>query len=68
MRLDPPGVPLQGARMTDEAEFLEGQLLIAMPGMTDRRFERSVVFICAHSSEGAMGLIINKPARELNFA
>ena len=54
--------------MTDEAEFLEGQLLIAMPGMTDRRFERSVVFICAHSSEGAMGLIINKPARVLNFA
>lgn len=39
---------------------LTGQLLIAMPGMDDPRFARSVVFICAHSDEGAMGVIINK--------
>ena len=39
-----------------------------MPSMGDSRFERAVIFICAHSDEGAMGLIINKPARELDFA
>lgn len=38
-----------------------GKLLIAMPGMSDPRFEKSVVYICAHSDDGAMGLIINKP-------
>lgn len=41
---------------------LTGKLLIAMPGMGDPRFEHAVVFICAHSDEGAMGLIVNKPA------
>ncbi|THD85120.1 YqgE/AlgH family protein [Aliigemmobacter aestuarii] len=45
-----------------------GQLLIAMPGMGDPRFDKSVVFICAHSPEGAMGLIINKPNPDLPFA
>ena len=39
-----------------------------MPGMGDLRFERSVIFLCAHSAEGAMGLIVNKPAPELRFA
>jgi putative transcriptional regulator len=53
---------------TTEARFLDGQLLIAMPGMGDPRFERSVIFVCAHSAEGAMGLIVNKPAQELRFA
>jgi putative transcriptional regulator len=53
---------------TREARFLDGQLLIAMPGMGDLRFERSVIFMCAHSAEGAMGLIVNKPAPELSFA
>jgi putative transcriptional regulator len=47
---------------------LTGQLLIAMPGMGDPRFEKSVILICAHSGDGAMGLIINKPARKLTFA
>lgn len=46
---------------------LEGQLLIAMPGMGDSRFERSVVFLCAHSEDGALGLIVNKPTREIRF-
>ncbi len=44
---------------------LTGKLLIAMPGMGDPRFEQSVVLICAHSEEGAMGLIINKPTEEV---
>lgn len=46
---------------------LAGKLLIAMPGMADPRFQRSVVLICAHSDEGAMGLIVNKPAGDLSF-
>jgi putative transcriptional regulator len=50
------------------AEFLEGQLLISMPGMGDSRFERAVIFLCAHSTDGAMGLIVNKPAPELRFS
>jgi putative transcriptional regulator len=47
--------------------FLEGKLLIAMPGMSDPHFEKSVVFMCAHSAEGAMGIIINKPVAGLSF-
>lgn len=47
---------------------LAGQLLIAMPGMGDPRFDKSVVFMCAHSEEGALGLIVNKPMEELTFA
>lgn len=47
--------------------FLEGKLLIAMPGMSDDRFEQTVIFICAHSSKGAMGIVINKPIPGLSF-
>ncbi len=46
---------------------LQGQLLIAMPDMTDPRFHRSVVQICAHSDEGAMGLIVNKRIEDLDL-
>jgi putative transcriptional regulator len=46
---------------------LEGQLLIAMPNMTDKRFAKSVIYMCAHSSEGAMGLIINHRATHISF-
>lgn len=51
----------------DETASLEGHFLIAMPGMADERFARSVVYVCAHSSNGAMGFIINK-AQPLSFA
>ena len=47
---------------------LSGKLLIAMPGMGDTRFEKSVIYLCAHSDDGAMGLIVNKPAHELSFS
>ncbi len=50
---------------SESTDYLDGKLLIAMPGMTDTRFSRSVVFMCAHSDEGAMGLIVNKPMEEL---
>jgi putative transcriptional regulator len=46
---------------------LEGQLLLAMPIMTDKRFARSVIYLCAHSKEGAMGLIINHRADHITF-
>lgn len=49
------------------AERLEGQMLIAMPGIGDPRFERAVIFMCAHSPDGAMGLVVNKPAEDLTF-
>ncbi len=45
-----------------DSSDLGGKLLIAMPGMGDPRFDRSVIFLCAHSDEGSMGLIVNKPA------
>jgi putative transcriptional regulator len=48
--------------------FLEGQLLLAMPAMTDKRFRRSVIYMCRHSEEGAMGIIINKRAKKVTFA
>ncbi|MHA3978025.1 YqgE/AlgH family protein [Halovulum sp. GXIMD14794] len=53
--------------MNDTPAFLEGKLLVAMPGMGDLRFERAVIFMCAHSSDGAMGLMVNKRADELTF-
>lgn len=46
--------------------FLDGQFLIAMPGMKDDRFARAVIYVCAHSEEGAMGLIINQ-AQQMQF-
>lgn len=46
---------------------LTGRLLIAMPGMGDPRFDRTVIFICSHGEDGTLGLIVNKPAPELSF-
>ncbi len=47
--------------------YLTGQLLIAMPQMQDTRFERSVIYLCVHNADGAMGLVINQLADELSF-
>ncbi len=53
----------------DQGEsFLEGKLLIALPGMTDERFAQTVIYMCAHSAKGAMGIVINKPIPGLSFA
>lgn len=49
------------------ASYLDGQLLIAMPTMGDKRFHRSVIYMCTHSSEGAMGLILNQRAKNISF-
>jgi putative transcriptional regulator len=55
-------------RKFDKNGFLDGQLLIAMPSMGDSRFARTVIYLCAHSGEGAMGIIVNKVAQEVRFA
>ncbi len=47
--------------------YMTGQLLIAMPTMGDPRFERTVIYMCAHSADGAMGLVVNKKADEIDF-
>jgi putative transcriptional regulator len=47
--------------------YFDGQLLIAMPSMGDTRFERSVIYICAHSPEGAWGLVVNRRSWRLTF-
>ena len=54
-------------RKNHDDSYLDGQLLVAMPIMTDKRFARSVIYMCAHSAEGAMGLIINQRAPHINF-
>ncbi len=46
---------------------LAGQLLVAMPRMTDPRFERTVIYICAHSGQGAMGLVVNRTFDKMSF-
>ncbi len=48
--------------------FLEGELLVAMPSLGDSRFSRSVIFICAHSDDGAMGLVVNRLMPKPTFA
>jgi len=51
----------------EDEGYLDGQLLIAMPAMGDERFSRSVIYLCAHSSEGAMGIVINQQAPNISF-
>jgi putative transcriptional regulator len=48
--------------------YLDGQMLIAMPTMRDERFARSLIYVCAHSSEGAMGIVVNQPAPNIRFS
>ena len=48
-------------------ESLKGNFLISMPHMNDPNFARTVVYICEHTSEGAMGLVINKPLHHVDF-
>lgn len=50
-----------------EQGYLDGQLLVAMPAMADPRFARSVIYLCAHSADGAMGIIINQHAPHIDF-
>jgi putative transcriptional regulator len=47
--------------------FMTGQLLVAMPQMRDARFTRSVIYVCAHTGDGAMGLVVNRLVGSLTF-
>ncbi len=58
---------LQRVDVNPETPSLTGKLLIAMPGMGDPRFEHGVIYLCSHTDEGAMGLIVNKPAGDLSL-
>jgi putative transcriptional regulator len=53
---------------SSEAGSLEGRMLIAMPTIGDQRFSRTLIYLCAHSADGAMGIIVNKRSRSLKFA
>jgi len=67
------GGPASGAQaaarlwQSGSRSFLDGQMLIAMPGMSDERFARSVIYMCAHSAEGAMGIMLNRASSVRNF-
>ncbi|TKT73873.1 YqgE/AlgH family protein [Afipia massiliensis] len=63
----PAGGQIVAEGETSGVGYLDGQLLIAMPVMDDERFARSVIYLCAHSSEGAMGIIVNRPAGSIDF-
>ena len=63
-----PKSPSKNRATAPADTFLNGQMLVAMPGMTDERFSRSVIYLCAHSQDGAMGIVINHPARKVTFS
>ncbi len=67
IQLPTDDVPMSASRTKETESFLDGQMLIAMPGMSDPRFARSLVYVCAHSSDGAMGIVINQRARKIRF-
>ena len=56
-----PGFPITETTLT-------GQVLIAMPSMTDQRFAHAVIYVCAHSEDGAMGIVVNRPLATPSFA
>jgi len=60
-------LPRKSAGNASARGYLDGQMLIAMPAMNDERFERAVIYVCAHSSEGAMGIVVNQPAGNIKF-
>jgi len=51
----------------DESAFLTGQLLIAMPSLSDPRLAQSVIYLCAHTGDGAMGIVVNRPLKRPSF-
>ena len=63
-------LPMRKPRTTSRASdgYLDGQMLVAMPTMGDDRFQRAVIYVCAHSAEGAMGIVLNRPASDVSFS
>jgi putative transcriptional regulator len=60
-------IPRRGTPHRPQRGYLDGQMLIAMPSMRDERFARTLIYVCAHSSEGAMGIVVNQPAANIKF-
>ena len=60
-------ISAKSADVASSRGFLDGQMLIAMPAMADERFARTVIYVCAHSSEGAMGIVVNQAAQNIRF-
>ena len=67
MRLTRKALAKSAAEKSAGGSYLDGQMLVATPAMQDERFSRSVIYICAHSSEGAMGIVVNQPAGHISF-
>ncbi|MBS0559530.1 MAG: YqgE/AlgH family protein [Proteobacteria bacterium] len=61
------GAPAVAPEKGQDDRFLTGQLLVAMPAMADPRFARSVIYVCAHSDDGAMGLVLNRSLASPSF-
>lgn len=59
--------PFANIKKKQSTSYLTGKLLLAMPSMSDTRFERAVIFICVHDENGAMGLVINNTLPEISF-
>src|SRR6516164_8140387 len=57
----------KASEKSSQRGYLDGQMLIAMPSMRDERFARTLIYVCAHSSEGAMGIVVNQSAGNINF-
>lgn len=62
-----PVIRKRQTKSSEPSGYLDGQVLVAMPSMEDDRFARTVIYVCAHSSEGAMGIVVNKPAPHISF-
>ncbi len=62
-----PPSPDESPPSDDGVSYLDRQFLVAMPGMGDTRFARSLIYLCHHSADGAMGIIVNKPAPDLTM-
>jgi putative transcriptional regulator len=60
-------LPRKASEPASARGYLDGQMLIAMPAMNDERFARTLIYVCAHSSEGAMGIVVNQPAGNIKF-
>jgi len=52
---------------SNEGNFLNGKMLIAMPSTEDERFERTLIYLCIHNADGAMGIVVNKPAPNITM-
>jgi putative transcriptional regulator len=62
-----PKTKAKTSGIPSQPSWLGGQILVAMPTMQDPRFSQSVIFICAHTGEGAMGIVVNRPLQKLKL-